>query len=126
MTMLAAIYLGSPYDSILAPYRPGAGRVEIPSRFSLLEFLSQATLSRELHTRRLLLTHVPVGYRQQYVGLKVNKFISFNSYLSDFTSHLTFKLRRAVFRVGLHRFVYARHGRELMGLKSPVSVPVLN
>ena len=25
--------------------------------------------------------------------------------------------------VGVERFVYARHGRELMGLKSPVSVP---
>ncbi len=25
----------------------------------------------------------------------------------------------------VERFVYARHGRELMGLKSPVSVPVL-
>ncbi len=28
-------------------------------------------------------------------------------------------------RVRVDSFVYARHGRELMGLKSPVSVPVL-
>ena len=37
LTMLTAIHVCSPYDPILAPYRPGAGRVEIPSRFSLLE-----------------------------------------------------------------------------------------
>ncbi len=33
--------------------------------------------------------------------------------------------RRDTFGSLLDEFVYARHGRELMGLKSPVSVPVL-
>jgi hypothetical protein len=73
MTMLTAVHMYSPYDPILAPYRPDAGRVEIPSRFSLLEYIPRATLSRKLHTRRLLPTHVPVGYRQQNAGLKVDK-----------------------------------------------------
>ncbi len=31
----------------------------------------------------------------------------------------------SVAKVPLKAVVYARHGRELMGLKSPVSVPVL-
>ena len=30
---------------------------------------------------------------------------------------------RQLFKIHLNAFVYARHGRELMGLKSPVSVP---
>ena len=34
-------------------------------------------------------------------------------------------IKLACSRVVLERIVYARHGRELMGLKSPVSVPVL-
>jgi hypothetical protein len=32
---------------------------------------------------------------------------------------------RRCFVVSVDTLVYARHGRELMGLKSPVSVPVL-
>ncbi len=36
------------------------------------------------------------------------------------------KEKRAVGSGPVHFFVYARHGRELVGLKSPVSVPVLS
>ena len=76
--MLAAIHIHSPYDPILAPCRLGAGSVEVPSRFPLLDDHPRATLSRKLHTRRLLPAHVPVGYRQQNAGLNVDKIIIFN------------------------------------------------
>jgi len=33
-------------------------------------------------------------------------------------------MTRAVYRVAVHAIVYARHGHELMGWKSPVGVPV--
>ena len=39
LTMLTAIYLCSPYDPTLAPYRFGAGRVEASSRSLLLDLV---------------------------------------------------------------------------------------
>ena len=67
----AAVHLCSPYDSILAPLRR-AVLVELRSFHKALSRVSpKDTLSRKLHTRRLLSTHVSVGYRQQNAGFYI-------------------------------------------------------
>jgi len=48
----------------------GAGRVEVFSQ-STLPGYPEGYFSRKLHTRRLLPTHVPVGYRQQNAGFYI-------------------------------------------------------
>ena len=48
----------------------GAGRVEAFSQ-SPLPGYPEGYFSRKLHTRRLLTTHVPVGYRQQNTGFYI-------------------------------------------------------
>ena len=67
----AAVHLCSPYDSILAPLRR-AVLAELRAFHKVLSRVNpKDTLSRKFHTRRLLSTHVPVGYRQQNAGFYI-------------------------------------------------------
>ena len=67
----AAVYLCSPYDSILAPLRRSVLAELRTFHKVLFRVAPKVTLSRKLHTRRLLSTHVPVGYRQQNAGFYI-------------------------------------------------------
>ncbi|RLB87044.1 MAG: hypothetical protein DRH26_16385 [Deltaproteobacteria bacterium] len=67
----AAIHLCSPYNSILAPFRRAVLAELRPFCKALSRANTKDTLSRKLHTRRLLPTHVPVGYRQQNAGFYI-------------------------------------------------------
>ena len=67
----AAVHLCSPYDSILAPLRRAVLAELRPFHKALSRVSPKDTLSRKLHTRRLLSTHVSVGYRQQNAGFYI-------------------------------------------------------
>jgi hypothetical protein len=51
---------------------------------------SRATLSWELHTTKLLWSHVPIGYQWQNTGFCPN-FIGQNSHPGDFVSHASLR-----------------------------------
>ena len=67
----AAVHLCSPYDSILAPFHCAVLAELRPFHKALSRVSPKDTLSRKLHARRLLSTHVPVGYRQQNAGFNI-------------------------------------------------------